>query len=615
MGAVPRSSQNRRAVSRLPGLMLASCLAGGLAACGPQEVAPRTLRLERIQPESNDGVYLNEDLIFTFSRPVDLSSITREAIQVLAPDGRPARGRWRVDGRMVRFEPDPVLSPELDDGGYRPDTAYQVRLSGFPLLNGIRAQDGAPLESSFAWGFRTVAVTDRQGGFVFDDASPGTGDKLQLTDAPSRLADGPGPSRLRIGARDSFFLVCKEPLDPSTLFDEDFALHGSDEVVKVHTRFRANSDVGESALGDVCAVIEVIPHRTLDRGTWQLRLHQDLRLSDFGGNPVWRPWGPTLGQQIEVVQGESVEGRGELFFTFLRDDRFSPIAVPGADGSAHWDAEGRLAVRFPAAAGSGHDGEQRLMGLQTSQDVHATHLVVDETCELAPGRGLRVLRAQGRLEVAGDLRREQTYGSEGVPVGLAEDLSEVNQALSAWLEGLGERGEDWTVLIAGGDLVVTGSIRVDTPLLLVAGGRLRIQGQVRAREQELWLLGGGGGLGLKSQASVAHLALDAPLLNPLRTPLTYAAVSSPVPNVGRAARWLSAQAGGQARTGAWRVRYLPAENPLRFESAVDDPRLLDGKGPIRLLVELEVGPGELWDPPFVDFVRLTWDEDMTGEGE
>jgi len=47
---------------------------------------------------------------------------------------------------------------------------------------------------------------------------------------------------------------------------------------------------------------------------------------------------------------------------------------------------------------------------------------------------------------------------------------------------------------------------------------------------------------------------------------------------------------------------------------VDDPRLLDGMGPIRVLIELEVKPGSTWDPPFVDFVRLTWDEDVAEDG-
>ncbi|MFT5050403.1 MAG: hypothetical protein ACI8QZ_001805 [Chlamydiales bacterium] len=607
----------------------ACCWALAALGCSRPAVVPRTLRLERIQPESTDGVYLNEDLIFTFSRPVDLSTVTSEALKVVDADGREAHGRWRVTGRMVRFQPSPVLAGDLSGGGYRPGTTYQVRITGFPQLDGIRAVGGAPLGSSFTWGFRTVAVSDQRGGFVFDDATPGTGDMLRLMSFegqghafdepgvlsfPGRSSESSSAGRVRVGMRDSLFLVCREPLDPSTLFDEDFTLHGNGRAVSVHTRFRANHDVGESPLGDVCAVIEVIPHSTLERGLYQLRLDPDLRLQDFGGNPVWRPWGVSLGQQIEVVEETSVEGRGGLFFSFLDDDRFSPIEVPGSDGSAYWRADGQVRVRYPAAAGSGADGSVVLAAEEARADVHATRLSLDRTCRLSPGRGLRVIRAQGKIEIRGDLIREGSYGSAAGPTGLAEDLSELSQELSAWLERVAAQDEDWTVVIAGGDLVVTGAIRVDTPLLLVSGGRLRIQGEVQARAQELWLLGGGGGLRLKGQASVASLVLDSPTINTLKVPLHYAAVSSPVPNVGRAARWLSAQAGGQARAGSWRVRYLPAQNPLLFESAVDDPRLLDGMGPIRVLIELGVQPGPIWDPPFVDFVRLTWDEEALGEG-
>ena len=45
----------------------------------------------------------------------------------------------------------------------------------------------------------------------------------------------------------------------------------------------------------------------------------------------------------------------------------------------------------------------------------------------------------------------------------------------------------------------------------------------------------------------------------------------------------------------------------RIEDAVDDPRLLDGGGPIRVLIELTVAVGGPWDPPSVDYVQLKWD--------
>ena len=78
-------------------------------------------------------------------------------------------------------------------------------------------------------------------------------------------------------------------------------------------------------------------------------------------------------------------------------------------------------------------------------------------------------------------------------------------ALSEWLADVAVADPAWTVVIAGGDLVVRGSIEVGTPLLLVAGGRIRVYGRVRAAEDQLRLLGRGGGSDLNPTASPADL--------------------------------------------------------------------------------------------------------------
>ena len=43
--------------------------------------------------------------------------------------------------------------------------------------------------------------------------------------------------------------------------------------------------------------------------------------------------------------------------------------------------------------------------------------------------------------------------------------------------------------------------------------------------------------------------------------------------------------------------------------AVDDPRLLDGTGPIRVLIEILVHPGKVWDLASVDLVGLAWEQE------
>jgi hypothetical protein len=44
-----------------------------------------------------------------------------------------------------------------------------------------------------------------------------------------------------------------------------------------------------------------------------------------------------------------------------------------------------------------------------------------------------------------------------------------------------------------------------------------------------------------------------------------------------------------------------------MEDAVDHPRLLRDARQLRLLLELTVEPGEIWDPPSIDYVELRWE--------
>ncbi len=70
---------------------LALTVPWGLGCPGPPSV-PRGLRLEGIRPADGRGVYLNEDLVLTFSLEVDPTSITAESLAIVSPDGHRARG-------------------------------------------------------------------------------------------------------------------------------------------------------------------------------------------------------------------------------------------------------------------------------------------------------------------------------------------------------------------------------------------------------------------------------------------------------------------------------------------------------------------------------------------
>ena len=285
--------------------------------------------------------------------------------------------------------------------------------------------------------------------------------------------------------------------------------------------------------------------------------------------------------------------------------------MPWADGLAHWSDSGRVEVRYPAAAGSGRHGLLQLAGALSRADLHGTEVSVaaGAVATLREGPGLRVVRSQGRLTIFAGGRLVRRSGAERAPnwPERVQDLFRDGETLSQWLERAAAEDWDWTVLVAGGDLLVEGPIEVDTPLLLVAGGWIRVAAPVRQRAGQLWLLRDGGGMSLDPTASIPNLIMDAPRTNPLRRPLRLVVVSAPLPSRIQPYRWLQAAAGGRTGAGDWSVRFLPPEGPLALEDAVEHPRLLEGAGQLRLLLELTLGPGEIWDPPSIDYVELRWE--------
>ena len=114
----------------------------------------------------------------------------------------------------------------------------------------------------------------------------------------------------------------------------------------------------------------------------------------------------------------------------------------------------------------------------------------------------------------------------------------------------------------------------------------------------------------------APLVLDPPLENPLVEPLTYAVLSLHLPPEGGVARWLGAEVRAEERSGSYRVLYLrsdpPIGRPLEEWGAVESPKDLLEADRLRLLLLLTVDPprrvfGEVWDPPVIDEVRLSWE--------
>jgi hypothetical protein len=644
-----------------------------LSACRPADVplAPRVLRHELTRPDNAAEIYLNEDLLFHFSGEIDRASVTRASVSIRSKAGREARGALQVEGRRLRFVPAPVLSSTLDDGGYLPGTEYEVEIAGFPRPDGLRGVHGEPLASTYRWSFRTVAPRGDRAQLLFDDRAP---DKTRLLRPYPALTAGDGFVQ-EVEPEDSLYLKCDKPLDPSTFDDAHFALISRiGERVPVRGRLIENASEPRllsrpervhSSASDAAwerepraALIELAPFSRLKPGMeYQLRfderiprlqplhvwvggplvalgwsvLGESVRVPcDFGGSSVWDPNLALL--RVRVRERGDSQRRGLLREEFLDTRLRSPVAVPGADGTAAWHGTGRVEVRFPRAAGDGHDGTLELGDEESRRDVHAVRLslAAGRECQLSAPPGPLVLRAQGKLSIAGRLvRRSGAF----VPMpfdALTEqewrERKRAAQPLSRWVDGLlaedpatAAHASNWTLIIAGGDLVIDGEIDVSTPLFLCAGGMIRVGGTVRAgREDQAFRLGAGGGEGV-SAANVYELEIDPPLSNPLRESLVFAVLSGPIPPRGGVAEWLLDEAGGSASSddnrdaGRFSVRYLKELSGTPRTRAdlvlVDHPRLFEHAGPLQFLIELTLEPGERWNPPFVDYVNLTWEED------
>ena len=605
-------------------------LLAGAASCSGAGREPVVLELLQARPEPGaTGVFLNEELELYFSEEIDLASVHAQSARIATQAGDPARGHWQVAGRRLRFTPEPVLASDLSDGGYRPGRTYLVELSGFPRPDGLRGVSGAPLARSIRWEFRVVDVTAPERGFLFEDASLETGLPLVLRS-------------LEVPPGGPIVLEGREPLDPSTLFGEDFELSpiGSPGArIPVRARLAQNFD-RRAPRPRGTTLVELIPQRTLDSGAeYVLRIPPSTsRLRDFGGHRV--PYLGGFGGQrpVIVVRASSAPSTNVHFEPFMGTENRSPEAVPGLDGTAWWGDSGRVELRLPRAAGSAEQGTVELSGSVDASDLQALRMLLPAGAEAALSErpGLVILRAQGSLRIEGRLRRRvPSAGANSLRGGetLSGWLDRVQapgspatewvdlESLSAWLDRAQALGVTTTVLVAGGDLILSGEVDVAGPLLLAAGGRLRLQrdpGGIRASQVHLLGREGLGPsfldplTGLDKKMVDAGLELDLVVDNPLVAPLTFGVRSGPIPREGQAARWLGPpHVGGRHGTGAFRVRYVGSirsrDGSESTQRVVDDPSLLTDCPSLRLQVELSVGPGVPWDPPWVDFAEVSWD--------
>ncbi len=654
-------SRARPRVTRLlaPGLgWLGLALLALVPGCSPSDADGGRLGLESTFPASDGSpLLLNDAIRLTFSEPVDPTSVTRESARLVnRRTGVEAQGDWQVDGRLVLFRPAGVRNAALSDGGFSPGQTYRLTLTGFPFLGAIRSTGGASLERSTSLDYRVVSVEGvaspgDEGAAVLRDASPGRAEVLRVAAGDPGSAD-----TLPLPWDEALVLSCAEPVDPRSIRPTDYEFRlalgpeGSSLPDPSAAPLTATLDVakielvaneGESGLtrdgsGVAGARLRFYPRTPFPvangRGPVLFELHLKGApgggIRDFSGAAVGRRQRPI---RFTVAREDlrSPEGDDSYTFDFVDDLDFVPVLDRGSDGTARWVGNGRVDIRFPAAAGDGRSGEIVLGETEAGKDTQATGLSIPAgTTTQLTGEGLVVLRAQGRINLEGDLTRRAAAD----PAPAMWDSSKLilpdgdAESLSNWLERAAALDHPWTVIVAGGDLVVSGDIDVDTPLLLVAGGRIRGTGRPKAADGQLWLLGEGGGFELPHQHNpnaspivVPPLLIDEPLHNPLARPLTFVALSSPVPKGQRPRFWQEAEVlGDRGARGDYRVQFLRAdilqggEEGLARAARFDQPGLVldpnsGGGAPVRMRVELVVYPHRgTWDPPFVDRVDLAW---------
>ena len=610
--------------------MLGLWLLLGLSACLPKPSAAQDLRLSAFRQDGDRNVYLNEPLVLDFSEDLDPLSITESrdgesgSLRVLDPNGLPVPGTLSVNARQILFQPRLPLLPDLSDGGFRPGSEYRVLLAGFPRPDGLRSLQGAPLERSLALGFRTALASSAKP--LFDPF-------LELGGGPARML----LENSRLAPSDPITIVGTHGVDPRSLSGREFALTPWDDLeaeatlIALHPRLVLNQGRTERGREEYLSRLELVPERALGIGRYVLT-RVEHRLQSLDGQTFLMPV-PIQGLQIEIAPAPI--GRRVISFRGAQWSHYDE--APGSDGTLLPAADGAgLSLRLLAAAGSGADGElQGPEAWQGDAEPEATGLRLESgsELELSERKGCVVLRAQGRMILEGRLRRRLGSGivwSDAQPfsAGLEPGESQAAEAsmgeasanprtLDAWLERMQQLGEPWTVLIAGGDLVISGEIDVEGPLMLIAGGVIRVPEGGLVRAQAIYKSReGGDNIGRVLNAPLALLPAS---VNGLAEGLVYGLLTRPFRPQGGVRAWLSASVEAELGSASLGLQFiglrdLPGGGTTEVGPVAKVDQLLDCQG-IRLLVflslpaadEQEAAPGPApWVPPLVRQVTLEW---------
>lgn len=154
------STTLRRGIGRLRPWFLCAIASMALGSCSRGRVAPaERFEVTRVFPslaESGEPLLLNDAITVHFSEPIDPLSVTSDSFAVLDAEGHPVRGRLRVEGAYVTFEPEAPLTRELRDGSLLPASRYRLVVHGYPRVDGVRSKRGHLLVDGVVRSFLTA---------------------------------------------------------------------------------------------------------------------------------------------------------------------------------------------------------------------------------------------------------------------------------------------------------------------------------------------------------------------------------------------------------------------------------------------------------------------------
>jgi len=202
-------------------------LLGGFQACAVEE--PRQeLQVLKVVPDSHGTgtsqdphrLFLNSRVAVFFTQELDPLSVTLDTLRLVKLTGEPGVVKLRktLRSRSVILEPEPPITPALEDGSLQPDQLYRLEIAGLPLTNTVTSLTGKPLLRRNLRYFRTVTATARETDLPYPLLMPVgvlPGDVLELRRRPIQMAAASG-------GLDLHFTL---PLVPATVRPEAFEVH------------------------------------------------------------------------------------------------------------------------------------------------------------------------------------------------------------------------------------------------------------------------------------------------------------------------------------------------------------------------------------------------------